>query len=68
MDTPANANQRRYLASAAIVLAVAGAAYGIGRVYPPLGPSQGTIAPADRYVDAQVKAADVQLGDTSIRN
>ena len=59
-------NQRRYLASAAIVLAVAAGAYTIGRVYPPLGPSAGTIAPADRYVEAQIGADDVNFGDTSI--
>lgn len=67
LDMEATAsNQRRYLASAAIVLAIAAGAYAVGRVYPPLGPSAGTIAPADRYVSSQVAAGDVALGDTSI--
>src|SRR5690242_1948490 len=59
-------NTRRYLMSGAVVLAIAAGAYGIGRIYPPLGPTAGTITPADRYVNAQVGAGDVQLGDTSI--
>lgn len=59
-------NTRRYLMSGALVVAIAAGAYGIGRVYPPLGPSAGTIAPADRYVNAQVGAKDVTLGDTSV--
>jgi len=58
--------QRKYLSAAAIVLAVAAGAYTIGRVYPPFGPSAGTIGPADRYVAAQVGAGDVTLGDTAI--
>src|SRR4029453_12425065 len=41
-------------------------AYGLGRVYPPLGPSQGTVGPAERYVSAQVTEADVTLGDTAV--
>src|SRR6185503_1557971 len=39
---------------------------GLGRVYPPMGPSEGTIAPADRYVSAQITGADVTLGDTAV--
>ena len=35
------------------ILAFGVAAYGLGRVYPPLGPSEGTVAPADRYVRAR---------------
>ena len=64
--TTTTANNRKFLASGAIVVAVAAAAYGIGRVYPPIGPSAGTIAPADRYVSSQVSAGDVGLGDTSV--
>src|SRR6187549_611396 len=59
-------NTRRYLMSGALVVAIAVGAYGLGRVYPPLGPSAGTIAPADRYVSSQVGDGDVTLGDTSI--
>jgi hypothetical protein len=35
-------------------------------VYPPLGPTAGTVGPADRYVSSQIGANDVTLGDTSI--
>ena len=53
--------------SGALVAVVAVGAYGLGRVYPPLRrPSEGTIAPAERYVSSQVGAGDVTLGDTSI--
>jgi hypothetical protein len=52
--------------TSAAILAVGVGAYGLGRVYPPLGPSAGTIAPADRYVSAQVGDKDVTLGDTSV--
>ena len=52
-------NNKRYLVSAAVVAVVAVGAYGLGRVYPPLGPSAGTITPADRYVSSQVGAGDV---------
>ncbi len=52
--TATTANNRKFLASGALVVVVAAAAYGVGRIYPPLGPSEGTIAPADRYVAAQV--------------
>jgi hypothetical protein len=48
------------------VLAFGVAAYGLGRVYPPMGPSQGTIAPAQRYVSAQIGEGDVTLGDTAV--
>jgi hypothetical protein len=50
----------------AAVVAVGLGAYGLGRVYPPLGPSTGTVAPAERYVSAQVGESDVTLGDTSV--
>ena len=50
----------------AAILAVGVGAYGLGRVYPPLGPSAGTIAPAERYVSSQVSESDVTLGDTSV--
>jgi hypothetical protein len=47
-------NSRKFLLSAAGVLVVAAGAYGVGRVYPPLGPTAGTIAPSDRYVASQI--------------
>jgi hypothetical protein len=53
------------LTSAAVV-AVGLGAYGLGRVYPPMGPSAGTIAPAERYVSSQVGENDVTLGDTAV--
>src|SRR3954468_4520982 len=59
-------NKRKLILSSAGVLAFGIAAYGLGRVYPPLGPSEGTIGPADRYVSSQVTEADVTLGDTSV--
>jgi len=50
--------------TAAGILVFGVAAYGLGRVYPPLGPSQGTVAPAERYVSSQVgDAADVMPTD-----
>ena len=65
MATALNQSQKMYLVTAG-VLAFGVAAYGLGRVYPPLGPSAGTIAPAQRYQASQVGEADVTLGDTSI--
>ena len=59
-------NNRKYLMSGALIVVVAVSAYGLGRVYPPLGPSEGTIAPAERYVSSQVGESDVTLGDTSV--
>ena len=44
--TATTSSNRKFLASGALIVAVAAAAYGVGRVYPPLGPSEGTIAPA----------------------
>ena len=49
MSVAVSKNKKLILASTG-VLAFGLAAYGLGRVYPPLGPSQGTVAPADRYV------------------
>ncbi|MDQ3471234.1 MAG: L,D-transpeptidase family protein [Pseudomonadota bacterium] len=46
-------NNRRYGIAGAAVLAVAAGAYGIGRIYPPLGPIAGTISSAQRFVDSQ---------------
>ena len=57
---------KRYLLSGAAVAVVAIAAYGLGRVYPPQGPSAGTVTAADRYVSPQVQEGDVTLGDTSV--
>src|SRR4028119_648112 len=62
----AAADNRKYLTSGAIVAVVAVAAYGIGRVYPPLGETAGTITPSERYVSSQVGENDVTLGDTSV--
>ena len=59
-------SNKRYLLTGGAVIAVGLAAYGLGRVYPPLGPTEGTIAPAPRYVAPQVGEGDVGLGDTSI--
>src|SRR6185369_2809516 len=65
MATSLSNKNRMYLTTAG-VLAFGIAAYGLGRVYPPMGPSAGTIGPADRYVSAQVGEGDVTLGDTSV--
>src|SRR3954452_865404 len=59
-------NNRKMILATAGVLAFGVAAYGLGRIYPPIGPSEGTVAPAQRYVSAQVHDADVTLGDTSV--
>ncbi len=42
---------RRSLIAGAAILAVAAGAYGIGRLYPPVGPSSGAIAAAQDYVE-----------------
>src|SRR5881398_3682491 len=57
---------RKLILTSAAVIAVGLGAYGLGRVYPPLGPSAGTIAPAQRYVSSQLSDADVTLGDTAV--
>ena len=44
-------HSRKYWLAGAAILAVAAGAYGIGRVYPPLGPSSGAIAVAQGYVE-----------------
>src|SRR6476661_7601121 len=59
-------HQNKMILTTAGVLAVAIGAYGLGRIYPPSGPSAGTVAPAQRYVSAQVGESDVTLGDTSV--
>src|SRR3954466_14093080 len=66
MATLSTSNNRRMILTSAAVIAVGLGAYGLGRVYPPLGPSQGTIAPAERYVSSQVGEGDVTLGDTAV--
>ncbi len=65
-SNPESASNRNYLITGVAVIAIAAGAYGLGRVYPPLGPSAGTVSPAERYVSSQVGAGDVALGDTSI--
>ena len=60
-----NKNSRIFLATAGVAVIAAGA-YGLGRVYPPLGETAGTIAPAERYRSSQVDASGVSLGDTEI--
>src|SRR5207248_6522123 len=65
MATSVSNKSKMYLTTAG-VLAFGVAAYGLGRVYPPLGPSAGTVAPAQRYVASQVGEADVTLGDTAV--
>jgi len=64
--TGTTANNRKYLMSGAALILVAAGAYGLGRVYPPLGPSAGTIAPSQRYQAPQVGEGDITLGDTSV--
>ena len=59
-------NNRKLILTTGAVLVFGVAAYGLGRIYPPLGPSAGTIAPAQRYVSPQVGEGDVTLGDTSV--
>lgn len=44
-------HSRRYWIAGAAAFAVAVGAFGFARVYPPLGPSAGSITPAQRYVD-----------------
>src|SRR6476469_10140177 len=65
MTTAVSKNRKMYLTTAG-VLVFGVAAYGLGRVYPPLGPSAGTVGPAQRYVQSQVGEGDVTLGDTSV--
>src|SRR5213592_618915 len=65
MATSYSNKSKMYLTTAG-VLAFGVAAYGLGRVYPPMGPSAGTIAPAQRYVSAQIGEGDVTLGDTAV--
>src|SRR4051812_29765591 len=59
-------NKRKMILTTAGVLAVGLGAYGLGRIYPPLGPSAGTVGAAQRYVNPQVSDKDVTLGDTSV--
>ena len=59
-------HHRRMILTGAAVIAVGLGAYGLGRIYPPTGPSAGTIAPADRYVSSQIGESDVTLGDTAV--
>src|SRR3954469_8769655 len=66
MATLSTSNNRRMILTSAAVIAVGLGAYGLGRVYPPLGPTAGTITPADRYVSSQVGEGDVTLGDTAV--
>ena len=66
MTTTTQTNQRKMLLTTAGVLAFGVAAYGLGRVFPPMGPSAGTITAADRYVSSQVSESDVALGDTAV--
>src|SRR5689334_22328685 len=64
--TFSNSNNRKLILTGSAVIAVGLGAYGLGRVYPPLGPSAGTVAPAERYVQSQVGEGDVTLGDTAV--
>jgi len=64
--TLSTSNNRKMFITGAAILAVGVGAYGLGRVYPPLGPSAGTVGPAERYVNSQVSDKDVTLGDTSV--
>jgi murein L,D-transpeptidase YcbB/YkuD len=51
---------RKYLIAGGAFVAVALGAYGVVSVYPPLGPTMGTVSPAQRYVDA---LADGEIPD-----
>src|SRR3954447_5159399 len=64
--TTAQSNKRKFYVTTAGILAFGMAAYGLGRVYPPLGPSEGTVGPAQRYVSSQLSEGDVTLGDTAV--
>src|SRR6478672_4529677 len=66
MATSLTTNNRKMILTSAAVIAVGGGADGLGRVYPPLGPSAGTVGAAQRYVSSQVSDQDVTLGDTSV--
>jgi murein L,D-transpeptidase YcbB/YkuD len=44
-------HNRNHVIAGAAALAIAAGAYGLARIYPPLGPSAGSITPAQRYVD-----------------
>src|SRR5213082_2416561 len=61
-----SSQNRRMILTSAAVIAVGLGAYGLGRVYPPLGPSAGTVGAAHRYVNSQVSDKDVTLGETSV--
>ena len=65
MAAAAFQNRKTILATAGIAIFGLGA-YGLGRVYPPLGQTAGTVAPAQRYVSSQVGEGDVTLGDTAV--
>lgn len=54
--TPTQSHNRRYAIAAAVLIALAGAGYGIARFYPALGPIAGTITP-QLYVDSLPNAA-----------
>src|SRR5438876_11773541 len=57
----------RMAAAAGVVVLVAGGAYLVGRVYPPMGAgTNGTIQPPERYRSSQIQGSDVGLGDTSV--
>lgn len=50
-----NANtshKRRFLIAGAVVLAVAAGGYQLAQLYPSVGPTEGAMAPAQRYVDS----------------
>src|SRR3954451_12480436 len=64
--TISTSHSRKMILTSAAVIAVGLGAYGLGRIYPPVGPSAGTVGPAQRYVSSQVGDSDVTLGDTSV--
>ena len=67
MATVVTTNQnKKYIIIGSLIAVTAIGAYGLGRVYPPRGPSAGTVGPADRYISSQVGDSDVNLGDTSV--
>src|SRR5215218_3553159 len=64
--TLSTSHNRKMILTSAAVIAVGLGAYGLGRVYPPAGPTAGTVAPAQRYVSSQLGDSDVTLGDTAV--
>jgi hypothetical protein len=59
-------NNRKLLVSAALIAVISAGAYGLARVYPSNGVTQGTVVPSDRYEAPQIGAGDATIGDTAV--